>query len=260
MSGAIHTTSDGTAIHFDQTQGASARPTLILIHGWTCRRTYWTPQLDHLKDRYPLLAPDLPGHGESPPGRSERANLAGLADSLVGLIREQASGPVILLGHSMGGAVALEAARQLGGLARGVILADTFVIDYGGLDAGTQAHLYQTFADDFAGGIHWLIDNTSVEQTPEPLKARLKREMAEADPAWALPLWKSLLAWQPETVFPEVPCPIHAINGKLVPNTARKRCKPYVNEVVMPRAGHFLQMEDPAGFNALLDEALAKLK
>ncbi|MCK8516689.1 alpha/beta hydrolase [Methylonatrum kenyense] len=253
------TLNNGMPLQFDHAPRETGLPTLVLIHGWTCRRSYWKPQVEHLNDRYPLLVPDLPGHGDSPAWQETPASIDGLADCLVELITHQVTGPAILLGHSMGGAVALKAAQQLGNVARGVILADTFVIDYGGLDAETQDTLYQTFADDFSGGMHWLIDNTSVEQTPESLRNRLKQEMAEADPAWALPLWKTLLAWQPDETFPAVRCPIRAINGKLVPMTARKRCKPFLNEVVMPRAGHFLQMEDPIGFNRLLDEALADL-
>lgn len=259
MQSQSHPPAHAAGMRFDHLELDTDRPTLVLVHGWTCRRDYWSPQVEHLRGRYPLLVPDLPGHGASASGTAPQASIGALAGNLATLIRDQVSGPVILLGHSMGGAVALEAALELGDKARGAILADTFVIDYGGLDAETQQTLYQTFADDFSGGIHWLIDNTSVDQTPESLKRRLKQEMAEADPSWALPIWKSLLAWQPEETFPRVQCPIHAINGKLVPNTARRRCKPYLEEVVMPRAGHFLQMEDPTGFNHLLDEILADL-
>lgn len=256
---ATRTLANGATMHFEHLRLDAGTPTLVLVHGWTCRRGYWKQQIEHLKSHYPMLVPDLPGHGDSTHGTRSQASVEGLTDSLVSLIHDQIPGPVVLIGHSMGGAVALEAARRIGDKTRGVILVDTFVIDYGGLDTETQEKLYQAFARDFPGGIHWLVDNTSVERTPEPLKNRLKAEMAEADPAWALPLWKNLLAWQPEGVFPRVQCPIHAINGKLVPNTARKRCRPYLQEVVMPRAGHFLHMEDAAGFNQLLDDALVTM-
>ena len=259
MQTVTRTMTTGAMVHFDTLRLDTDAPTLLLVHGWTCRRGYWKQQVDHLKGRYPIVVPDLPGHGESVPGHSNQANVAELADCLVELVRDEVSGPVILVGHSMGGALALEAARRIDGQAQGVILVDTFVIDFGGLDAETQQSLYRNFTDDFIGGIHWLIDSTTVDQTPEALKTRLTMEMAEADPNWALPIWRSLLTWQPENIFPHIQCPIRAINGRLVPNTARKRCRPYLREVVMPKAGHFPQLEDPARFNQLLDEALSTM-
>jgi len=60
-------------------------------------------------------------------------------------------------------------------------------------------------------------------------------------------------------ICPRLDIPIYAINGALIPETARERCAPYVTETIIPGDGHFLQMEDPDGFNRILDKTLADL-
>ena len=166
---------------------------------------------------------------------------------------------VILIGHSMGGAVVLEAARILGAIVAGVVLVDTFVIDYGGLSPETVEAIFSPFQEDFAAAMAALVNQTSTAATPADLTARLIGEMSAADPAWALPAWRDLLQWSPAAAFAELRVPIHAINGALIPASARERCAPFVTETLIPGAGHFLQMEDPSKFNRVLENILTRL-
>lgn len=232
---------------------------LLFIHGWTCRRAYWAPQLDYFGDRFRVAAPDLPGHGDSGSGSRSDWGVATFAGDIEGCVRALGAERVILVGHSMGGAVALEAARRLGPTVAGVVLVDTFAIDYGHLPPETVQAFTSSFAEDFPGAMAFLIEQTSTAATPPALKDRLTREMAAADPAWALPVWRELLAWSPKAAFEELQLPIHAINGAVVPASAREHCAPFVTETVVPGAGHFLQLESPAVFNRILDEVLTRI-
>ncbi|WP_026362394.1 alpha/beta fold hydrolase [Geopsychrobacter electrodiphilus] len=231
-------------------------PLLLFIHGWTCRRSYWRPQLDHFSQNYSVAALDLPGHGDSGRGDRVRWGVTSFAADVASCVRALNAETVILIGHSMGGAVALEAARRVGTALAGVVLVDTFAIDYGGLSAETVQAFTAPFEADFPGAIAWLIEQTSTPATPQNLKQQLIREMAAADPAWALPAWHDLLSWSPQAAFEELQIPIHAINGGLIPEAARNRCAPFMTETVIPAAGHFLHMEDPTGFNHELEEVL----
>ncbi|MDF1615198.1 alpha/beta fold hydrolase [Desulfurivibrio dismutans] len=234
-------------------------PLLLFVHGWTCRRSYWAPQLSYFGRRQAVAALDLPGHGDSGPGRREAWTVTGLATDVAAAVRELKAGRVILVGHSMGGAVALEAARQLADAVAAVIMVDTFVIDYGGLDSETVESIFAPFAADFPAAVAGLVEQTATAATPPELKQKLRREMAQADPAWALPLWRDLLSWDPAPSFAQLQIPLHAINGALIPESARHRCAPFVQETIVPGAGHFLQMEAPQGFNRLLAELLTRL-
>jgi pimeloyl-ACP methyl ester carboxylesterase len=239
--------------------GGSGDSLLLFVHGWTCRRDYWLPQLRHFSSDYRVAAPDLPGHGATPAQGRSNWSISGLGKDIASCVQQLDAPKTILIGHSMGGAVALEAAREPGNTLSAVILVDTFVIDYGGLNAEAIREIAEPFAADFQGAIASLVRQTSTDKTPEPLKERLIREMSAADPACALPLWQDLLSWNPMPAFEDVSIPVHAINGALIPESARNRCAPFVKESVISGAGHFLQMEDPAGFNRRLEQVLDTL-
>lgn len=235
-------------------------PLLLFVHGWTCRRSYWAQQLVYFSATNAVAAPDLPGHGDSGSGNRSRWGIEAFALDVAACVTELAAEKVVLIGHSMGGAVALEAARRLGSSVAAVVLADTFVIDYGSLPPETVQAIANPFAENFATAMAALVEQTATAATPEDLKKQLIREMSAADPAWALPVWHDLLSWSPEDAFTELRVPIHAINGALIPDSARARCAPFVTETIIPGAGHFLSMEDPSGFNLSLEGVLARLR
>jgi pimeloyl-ACP methyl ester carboxylesterase len=134
------------------------------------------------------------------------------------------------------------------------------VIDYGGLPPEVVQAIAHNFEADFPAAMAALVGQTATAATPPALKAQLIREMSAADPAWALPAWRDLLSWSPAAAFAELRVPIHAINGALIPDSARERCAPFVTETIIPGAGHFLQMEDPSNFNLVLENVLARLR
>ena len=235
-------------------------PVLLFIHGWTCRRSYWLPQLEYFSANHVVAAPDLPGHGESGSGGRLRWGVKPFAQDVASCVGALDAEKVILIGHSMGGAVVLEAARHLGATVAGVVLVDTFVIDYGGLSPETVQTIAAPFEADFPAAMADLVAGTATAATPPELRERLVREMSAADPVWALPVWRDLLSWSPEAAFKELQTPIHAINGELIPASARERCAPFVTETIIPGAGHFLQMEDPSNFNLVLANVLSRLR
>lgn len=232
------------------------QPLLLFVHGWTCRRSYWRPQLDCFSKEYSVAALDLPGHGDSGVGKRTRWSLASFALDVVACVRGLRAEKVVLIGHSMGGAVVLEAARHLGTTVAGVVLVDTFVIDYGELTAETVQIIAAPFEECFATAIAGLVEQTSTSATPDHLKQQLIHEMSAADPTWALPVWHDLLSWNPQAAFAELQTPIHAINGALISESTRERCTPFMAETIIPEAGHFLQMEDTVGFNQVLGKVL----
>ncbi len=236
--------------------GGSGEQLLLFIHGWTCRRKYWESQLAYFAQTWQVAAPDLPGHGDSNTGHRKEWRIANLARDTEDCVRELNPKQTILIGHSMGGAVVLEAARLLGKKATAVILVDTFGIDYGGLWDKDIKQMAAPFETDFASAVSDLVEQNVAANTPIDIKKRVIREMSQADPTWALPLWRDLLSWDPLPALRELKIPIHAINGILIPESARKRCAPFVAETIIPGGGHFLQLEDPAGFNQTLEQVL----
>lgn len=230
-------------------------PQTLLIHGWTCRKSDWHPTMTALQDDFRLTAIDLPGHGESHQQSVDPWTIKSLADVVVEAVQAMSEPDIILVGHSMGGVVALEAARQLDNV-RSVVLVDTFVISYGDLNEDQAQKAAQPFYDDFPGAIAGLVDNFTGSGAAEQDKDRLKAEMGAGDPTRMLPLWSDLLRWTPAAAFAEIKAPIHAINGDLVPEAARARCSNHVTEHRLEGAGHFPQVEMPDRFHQCLREVL----
>ena len=86
-------------------EGGSGEPLLVLLHGLGATGDVWDGWRPSLARRWPgrWLAPDLPGHGGSPPLAAYTFD--GLATAVAGAV--QPSAPVVVLGHSLGGVVAL---------------------------------------------------------------------------------------------------------------------------------------------------------
>ncbi|MEB3169462.1 MAG: alpha/beta fold hydrolase [Cyanobium sp.] len=98
------------------------RPLLVALHGWLLSGKLWQPLGRRLEPRWQLWMPDLPGFGEHPRPRGLQASLAGYGRWLAQTLqREAPQRPVVLIGHSLGGSVALHAAPQLGSQLRGLI-------------------------------------------------------------------------------------------------------------------------------------------
>ncbi len=90
---------------------AGSGPVLLLIHGMAGTYENWQAVIEPLAERHTVLAPDLPGHGSSAPGGGDYslgALAAGLRDLLIALGHDRAT----LVGHSLGGGVAMQFAYQ----------------------------------------------------------------------------------------------------------------------------------------------------
>ncbi|XVS67066.1 alpha/beta fold hydrolase [Actinosynnema sp. CA-299493] len=98
---------------------------VLLVHGHPFNRSMWRPQVDRLRSRYRVVAPDLRGYGESTvvPGKTP---LSVFADDLIGLLDRLGLDRVVLCGLSMGGQIAMELHRSHPSRVRALVLADTF--------------------------------------------------------------------------------------------------------------------------------------
>lgn len=93
-------------------------PQLACLHGWALSSHIWTPLIDRLAGRATLQTADLPGHGDSPVGP------LGL-DAWTDTVLANIDTPTVLMGWSLGGLVALNAARRQPDVVRGLVLVAT---------------------------------------------------------------------------------------------------------------------------------------
>jgi pimeloyl-ACP methyl ester carboxylesterase len=98
-------TVNGHPIHVRE-ENSDKKQIALLIHGWSSSWYALSPLLPLVRDRYRVIAVDLPGYGESPP-LPTRATIPVYADLLATLIEELSDKPAVLIGHSMGGMISL---------------------------------------------------------------------------------------------------------------------------------------------------------
>jgi len=114
---------DGIQISF-HVQG-SGTPALVFVHGWCCDKTYWDAQAPFFSKRYKVVTVDLAGHGESGLGRKDYT-MEAFGEDVVAVVDKLGLDNVVLIGHSMGGPVILEAAQRIPERVIGLVAADTF--------------------------------------------------------------------------------------------------------------------------------------
>lgn len=106
-------------------KGNMQRPTIVFIHGNSLSHKSFESQLKSI-DQFALMAIDLPGHGLSSPANNpeEIYSLSGYANAVKNVIKEHNLSEYILVGHSLGGHVAIDIANDLPGL-KGLLIFGT---------------------------------------------------------------------------------------------------------------------------------------
>jgi len=116
---------DGLVLHVER-DGPSSDEALLLLHGFTGSAASWSELRPALRDRSPVIAVDLPGHGRSSaPDDPRRYALERLADDLERVTDRLGVRAVVALGYSLGGRAALKFALRHPARVRGLILEST---------------------------------------------------------------------------------------------------------------------------------------
>ncbi|MDZ7728569.1 MAG: alpha/beta hydrolase [Dehalococcoidia bacterium] len=114
------TTNDGAALSY--TDQGNGRPIFLFVHGWATDRSIWDPQVEDLSHGYRCIAIDLRGRGESSP--VPPFGIQSAVHDIGALIEHLGVGPVIVVGHDLGGIIALELNRTYPQFVCGIVMAD----------------------------------------------------------------------------------------------------------------------------------------
>lgn len=250
-------------------QGRGAPP-LVFVHGFLCSHEDWRLQLKELKQKHEVVACDLRGHG-STPGRPHECSIEHFGGDVIALANNLELPPFILIGHSMGCRVVLEANRIAPERVAGIVLIDGSRAGSGDADdaeAAARAQIeqngYQAWAED-------LFRQMFFKSTPasERLVQRAVRQSAEIGAA----LWPRLARWDAATLEPAlaaVRAPVLVIQsttrdaqgqrtpmqpGQTSPYLQLLKEKvPGVKIEILVGLGHFAQLEAPERVNRLIAE------
>ncbi len=250
---------DGTRIAYES-KGAGT-PALVLVHGWSCDRRYWDAQLEPLSRQFLVVILDLAGHGESDADRMEWS-IAAFGSDVAAVVRHLALQDVVLVGHSMGGAVILDAATRLRDVVKGLIWVDTYS-DLPCVRSREQVHRkMEPFRTNFEEETRKFARAMFDPGTDPSLVERIARDMSAAPTEVALGALEAV--WTFGSAVPALldtlRLPLIAINPDNSSTNIEAMRHLGIEVILVPRVGHFPMMEDPKAFNHQLVRAVLALR
>ncbi|MFD5225694.1 alpha/beta fold hydrolase [Microbacterium sp. NPDC058342] len=233
---------------------------VVLVHGIRTSATMWRAQVAHLEAAgFPVTAVDLPGHGSR---LGEDFTLHEALHTIDAAVRAAAErGPVLLVGHSMGGLLSL---AYVGGEepppVAGLIAASCSALPRG---AALRAYrLLATALDALPGRGAWLTERVLDATIPAETRADFGAGGYALD-AQDTAL-RSLSALDLTTAVARIRIPLWFVNGQFdqlrTHEALFRRLAPHAEVIVVPRTSHLVTAMRPQVFNAVLGLALAVVR
>lgn len=251
---------DGVPIAYEaRGQGKVA---VVLVHCWACDRTFWKEQVDALSRRYPVVTLDLAGHGASGDGRA-RFTVAGLGGDVQAVVEALKLSRVVLVGHSMGGPVALDAARRMPGRVLGVVVVDSLHDVEQKVPRETVERLAALYEEDFPGTMSSMVHRMFPPSADPGVVEFVASRAAASHPAPAIALLRDypdldLAAWMEAAAVP-----VRAIQSgppiSPVTKIGHNRRHGSYDASFMDGVGHYPMLERPAEFNRRLEAAVGEI-
>jgi esterase len=248
------------------TQEQGDGPPVVILHGVFGSARNWASIAGRLAERYRVIAVDLRNHGASPHAASMTYDE--MAEDVLALIRERGLGGAALVGHSMGGKVAMVAALKEPEAVGRLAVVDVAPVGY---RSTLRAYADALLGLDIAGPKRRAeLDRALAATIPEPpIRAFLLHNLAPEGEGFR---WQPNLPAIAESMpaisdFPTIETtydrPTLFIGGERSSYIVRghehriKRLFPKARIVTIADAGHWIHAEQPAAFLAVLEPFLA---
>jgi len=256
----------------------SGAPPLVFVHGFACGHQDWHAQLVHFGPAHTAVACDLRGHGATA-GRSAECSIETYGADVAELLRTLDLPRAVLVGHSMGCRVVLQAALDAPGRVAGLVLIDGSRIGEGEAAAAVRATSEAVAAaGGYAAFARQLFEGMFLSSSDAALKARIVARAGALPEAIGAALFARMAAWDAvnmERVLSTVRQPMMVIQSTYL-NPARQRvalkpgdttpwldlvraCAPRARVEIVADVGHFTQLEAADAVNRLIESFLEAL-
>ncbi len=231
--------------------------TIVFIHCWTCNHEFWNPQVDFFSKKHKVVWLDLAGHGISGSNR-QKYTMAAFGEDVAAVVNKIDGENVILVGHSMGGPVAIEAAKLLGDKVLGIVGVDTFYIPFEYPKSETKIEEFmEPFKDDFKGASEQMIRSMFIPEADPTLISSIVKQMSGANKEMGINAMHEAFRWNKKnnpSSLDEYSNQLRNINGA----PTGKETALNKSVVLIPGVGHFVPQVKPSKFNKALSKIISE--
>jgi 3-oxoadipate enol-lactonase len=247
--------------------------TLVLVHGFPLDAESWRADAKALSSRMRVIAPSMRGFGASPAKGLDSLTVESMADDVAAIVAAlDLPGPIVIGGLSMGGYVAMAFARKYGEVLRGMILANTRAEpDTDEERANRDAGIAKVSGGDLDGFVNGLLESALSPATRTERSAvvdQIQAMMTKAKPSSVASVLRALRDRpdaMPELATVSVPAlVVVGEDDAVTPPSAAKAMIAAMQEtrtqlVVIPKAGHLSNLEQPDAFRKAVTSFVATL-
>jgi pimeloyl-ACP methyl ester carboxylesterase len=249
---------DGVSIAYSVS--GVANTALVFIHGGMADRSFWDGQHAAFAERFRVIALDLAGHGESGQDRREWG-IPQFGRDVAAVMDAERVSHAVLIGNSLGGPAAIEAALLTGTRALAVVGVDTFQDMGRTMDSNRMNEMAEAWRRDFHGTLEQMLRMLFHPETPPSLVEDVRRRMSGMPVDTVCAMFRCFGGYDTGAPARQLRVPVRSINGDRFPTDVEsvRRVIGDFDAVVLPHTGHFPMLECPEEFNRSLGEILQAL-
>jgi len=249
------TSADGTSIAYTV---AGEGPDVVLVHCWLGDQSFYAETLADLARDHRVVALDLAGHGRSGKDRTDYT-MAAFARDVLAVMDAERIGRAVIVGHSMGGTVALALAEAAPGRVDGIVGIDNLHQVDRGITDEQLAQFMAPMREDFATAVAGFVGGMFPAGTDSAVVARAVGPMASAPPQIGLSAFEHLIRFDLATAARAYGRTLHLVNDAARPVDAAQWQEQGVEVRVaaLEGVGHFPMFTAPERFLPRLREAVA---
>lgn len=251
-----HLTRDGVRLGYEE---RGSGPAMLLIHGWCCDRSFLAEQATAFSATRRCISVDLRGHGESDVP-ADGYSIPGFAADVAFVARELGAAPAVVVGHSMGGAVAQALAARHPEIVAGLVMLDGAVCLQPAIAQSAPAMAEALRTPSYVQALTAMVESMFLPTDDAARHAAIVRAMFSTPQHVVAGEWDALIAYERECEADaaRVTAPALYIGAEAPPaDTVRLRgAMPRVTIAQTAGAGHFHQLEVPEQVNAMIGRFL----
>ena len=246
---------EGLRLYYER--AGSGEPELLFVPGWCCDHTAFQPQFDHFAGAHTVTGLDLRGIGRSD-APDDGYSIPQLADDVAAFCSAIGIERPVVVGHSLGGSIAVELGARYPRLPAALVLVDPWPVD----PLPEDVEFLRRFAQELEARGGEEVRRAyarDMDVRGDELASRIVDLMCGPSQLVAAAVIRGLSEWNGSDLFARCELPVLLLRARLAGDSdvlRARELKPDLEVGITVGAGHFHQLEVPEQVNAMIERFL----